>query len=144
MGALDTSLLAGIRGNGLDSKTAGKGRPYLVGHKTATATLNPQDCYGGVVTNQGATGTIALTLPKAVVGMRITAVVMATQVLQLDPNTSTEFGVANVDQMNINGVLDATAGDLVSADAIGEFITLECIEPNVWTATSQAGTWTAA
>lgn len=144
MGALDTSLLAGIRGNGLDSKTAGNGRPYLIGHKTASYTLAPQDCYGGVITNQGASGTITFTLPKAVVGMRVTVVVMATQIINIDPNTSTEFGVANADQLNTTGVLDATAGDAVSADAIGEFITLECLATPIWTSTSQAGTWTAA
>ena len=144
MGALDTALLAGIRGRGQDSMSAGKGRPYLVGHFTASNTLKPQDCYGGVVTNQGDGDAQTQTLPKAVVGMRVTFVVMAAFAINIDPNTSTEFGVANVDQINVNGLLDATAGDAISADAVGEFITLECLEPNVWTATSQAGTWTAA
>lgn len=130
MGALDTDLLASMRAG------ASKGRPYLVGAKTAAYTVKPQDCYGGIITNEGASGSVTLSLPVAEVGMSLLVYLMAAQAVVIDPNGST-------DAIILAGVQD-TAGDAISADAAGEQVFLVCVTANEWIARDVVGTWTAA
>lgn len=128
MGALDNALLQAVRANG-----ANKGRPYLVGHKTAAYTVQPQDCYGGVITNEGASGTVTLSLPPAKAGMRLTVYALAAQEIELDPD-GTEL-------INFAG---GVAGDIVSnvtTPAIDDSITIICVEDGEWLVESFNGDW---
>ena len=117
MGALDSALLAAVRANG-----ASKGKPYLVGHFATSASLNPQDCFGGVVTNEGATGAVTLKLPPAQVGMSIEAIALAAQTLSLDPQ-DTELIVGGGRQA---GDAFSTKGDAA------DYVRLVCVEPGEW------------
>lgn len=134
MGALDTSLLACVRAAGLDSNTVNRNRPYFVGAQTASATLKPSDCYGGIVTNLAAAGTVVLTLPPAKAGMQISGVVEATQALSFTAGTG--------DTIAVNGAVGAAAGT-ITADAISEFAQLYCGVNGAWQVIAQVGTWTA-
>lgn len=127
MGALDSDLLRNMRAG------AAKGRPYFVGAKTAAYTVSPVDCWGGVITNEGASGSVTLSLPPAEVGMRLHVEAFAAQEIILDPNGS-----------EIVNALGAAAGDYVSnttTPAIGDRITLICVEAGEWMIEDSAGDW---
>lgn len=131
MGALDSALLAAVRAG------ASRGRPYFVGAKTAAYTVLPQDCYGGVITNEGASGTVVLSLPSAEVGMSLTVLVLAAQVVQLDPSGSeiiNAFGAAAGDSVG-------TGAAGVVAGAAGDCISIACVEDGEWIVTNYIGTW---
>ena len=129
MGALDNALLQAVRANG-----ASKGRPYFVGAKTANYTVQPQDCYGGLITNEGATGSVTLTLPPAVAGMSLQVYLMASKAVVIDPQDDEKIVLAGV---------AGDAGDRISADAAGEYVRLACVEDGEWVVTEVGGTWTA-
>lgn len=88
---------------------------------------------GIVLTNAGAGGPFAHTLPSAVAGLNYCFVVMAAQELRVTP--------AAGDVINIAG----TAGDAAeywTANAIGESLCLVAVDVTNWIATSYTGTWT--
>lgn len=127
MGALDSALLAAVRAG------ASRGRPYFVGAKTAAYTVLPQDCYGGVITNEGASGVVTLTLPSAEVGMRLTVYALAAQEIELDP--------AGSELINFAG---GVAGDKVSnstTPAVDDAITIICVEDGEWLVENFVGDW---
>lgn len=127
MGALDSALLAAVRAG------ASRGRPYFVGAKTAAYTVLPQDCYGGVITNEGASGVVTLTLPSAEVGMRLTVYALAAQEIELDPSGS--------ELINFAG---GVAGDKVSnstTPAVDDAITIICVEDGEWLVENFVGDW---
>lgn len=103
--------------------------------KTANYTVTALDM-GGVLTNEGDDGTAIFTLPEAstVLGKTITFVVLATQVLNINPADGT-------DQILYGG---CAAGDSLQADAIGETIVLMAVTANQWAVLSLVGTWTDA
>jgi hypothetical protein len=128
MPVLNPALLAGIRA------AATKNRPYFLGAKTASFALTPSECYGGVFTNEGATGAIGATLPPAVPGMSIRGYLLAAQDVDFDPSGSERIQVLT----NANG--DA----LSSAATIGNHIELFCVEAGKWLSMISSGTWSDA
>lgn len=84
------------------------------------------------LSNTKTDGAVVFTLPAAVAGMRLTAIVGHTSGLTLDVLTGdTVAGLA-------------TSGQTVTADALGESIDLICIVDTRWDILAKTGTWTAA
>lgn len=101
--------------------------------KSAAATLTAlEQAQGVVLHNTGAVAprTFVTQIPK--VGDKITAVVRAAQnlIIDLPPGAV------------IDGV--ATTGQNYAADAVGEFLVLECYVDGAWSRVSTGGTWTAS
>lgn len=90
---------------------------------------------GTILTNAGAVGPFAHTLPAAAVGLEFTFVVMAAQELRVTP--------AAGDVININGTA-ADAAEYWSANAPGESLHLVAVDANTWVAVSYTGTWSQA
>lgn len=88
------------------------------------------------LSNAGASGTGTFTLPAAVQGMRLTAVVEAAFELRLDPNGTETIALPS------SGVQGA-AGKYLVADAVGEKVQLACITTGTWDVIGYSGTWTA-
>ena len=88
------------------------------------------------LSNAGAVGAASFTLPPAVVGMRVTALVEAAQELQLDPDGTETIALPS------SGVQGA-AGKYLVADAVGEKVQLACITAGTWDVVDYSGTWTA-
>lgn len=91
---------------------------------------------GTIHTNRGATGATTFTLPPAVVGMRFDFAVQAVQQLRIDPNALETIGLPST------GVQGA-GGKYLWADAVGEWVSLVCVEAGKWFVRGFAGTWTA-
>lgn len=102
---------------------------------TANDTLTTAE-NGTVHTNTGATGTITLTLPAAVVGLHYYFKVGAAQELRLDPNGTETISLPS------SGVPGA-AGKYLVADAIGETVHLLCAVAANWCVMGYTGTWSA-
>jgi len=103
-------------------------------HHTASATLAAAE-NGTLHTNKGAIGTIALTLPAAVVGMQFYFAVLAAQILQIEP------AAGEVISLPSNGIPEA-ADDYIAADALRETVHLMCVETGAWAVMGYTGTWT--
>lgn len=88
------------------------------------------------VSNAGASGAAAFTLPAALVGMRVTANVEAAQELRLDPNGTETIALPS------SGVQGA-AGKYLTADAVGERVQLACFTAGTWDVIDYTGTWGA-
>lgn len=113
---------------------AGRG-PAEVLVKTADFTvLAGQN--GSVFSTKGAAGTVVFALPAAVVGLRYSFYVGATQELRVDPNGS------EVMQLPSSGA-NQTGGAYLTANAIGETLSIACFETGVWSVVASVGTWTA-
>jgi hypothetical protein len=108
----------------------------LVEAHTADDTLLAAEMYGSVHSSVGATGTITLGLPAAVVGMNAKFAVGAAQQLRLDPNGTETISLPST------GVPGA-AGKYLVADAIGETVELVCCSAGSWRVFGFTGTWTA-
>lgn len=91
---------------------------------------------GAVVSNLGASGAVAFTLPAAVPGMRVTAIVQVAQELQLDPNGTETIALPST------GVQGA-AGKYLTANALTETVQLICLTAGTWDCITYEGTWTA-
>lgn len=85
-------------------------------------------------TNEGAVGTVVLTLPSAKVGDEFCGLVRATQVLTFNPSGSEKISTT----AGVMGV----AGKAISADADGEYIHAVCFKDGEWTILDSRGTWT--
>jgi hypothetical protein len=90
---------------------------------------------GTILTNAGAAGPFAHTLPDAAIGLEFTFIVMAAQELRVTP--------AAGDVITIAGV-SADAAEYWTANAVGESLTLVAVDTTNWIATSMLGTWTQA
>lgn len=103
---------------------------------TAAIAITDSDAMRGVVvSNKGAGAEVVISLPAARVGMSVTAVVQAVQLLSLDPvDTEIIYGT--------NGVA-LTEDAAIKANALGETIHLVCLQDGFWTVTAFTGTWTA-
>lgn len=86
-------------------------------------------------TNTGATGTFAITLPSAVVGLHYYFYIGAAQILQIEPATGETISLPST------GVPEA-ANDYIAADAIGESVHLMCCKAATWAVMGFTGTWT--
>lgn len=102
--------------------------------KTSDYTVTDNDT-GKVFTNQGAGGAITFALPAATVGQWYRFVVKAAQELRIDPNGTETIALDT-------GVQQA-AGKYITANAIGERISVECVKAGEWETTEAVGTWGA-
>jgi hypothetical protein len=102
--------------------------------KTANYTVTTND-NGKLFTNEGAAGAIVFALPAATVGLWFEFVVKAAQELRIDPNGTETISLPT-------GVQQA-AGKYISADAVGERISVECVKAGLWETREAVGTWTA-
>jgi hypothetical protein len=118
----------------MNSTLNGRGTRSVTDHATG-ATLTGGGV-GTVHTNKGATGPIVLALPAATVGMRFGFRVQAAQELRIDPNGLETIGLPST------GVQGA-GGKYLWADAVGEWVDIECLEAGKWFVVGYAGTWTA-
>lgn len=107
--------------------------PTVEAH-TALDTLTASET-GTVHTNTGATGTFALTLPPATVGLQFYFYVGAAQILQIEPAAGETISLPST------GVAEA-ADDYIAADAIGETVHLMCCKAGTWAVMGYTGTWT--
>ena len=102
--------------------------------KTAAYTLKADEAlYGAVISNLGATAEVVISLPAAVPGMRVTAVVQAAYLLSLDP--------VDADVIYDFAGLVQSAGVAIKGNAVGEYITLTCLQAGKWVTTSFNGVW---
>lgn len=108
----------------------------LVEAHTADDTLTAAEMYGSVHTSVGASGTVVLTLPAAVVGMNAMFRVGAAQELRLDPDGTEVISLPST------GVPGA-AGKYLTANADGETVHLVCTKAGQWNVMGYTGTWTA-
>ena len=107
----------------------------LVEAHTADDTLTAAES-GSCHTNTGASGTVVLTLPAAVVGLEFFFGVGAAQALRLDPDGTETISLPST------GVPGA-AGKYLAADAAGETVHLMCVVAGNWAVMGYTGTWTA-
>lgn len=103
--------------------------------KTANYTVVAGTDNGKTFTNEGASAARTFALPAATVGQWYRFVVKAAQELRLDPNGSETISLPT-------GVQQA-AGKYITADAIGERISIECVKAGEWETSEAVGTWTA-
>lgn len=102
--------------------------------KTADYTVTVNDV-GKTFTNEGDAGAAVFSLPPATVGLWYRFVVKAAQEMRLDPNGTETIALDT-------GVQQA-AGAYITANAIGERITIECVKAGEWDTSDPVGTWTA-
>jgi hypothetical protein len=103
----------------------------------ADATVAAADAYRNIhVSNAGASGAVTFALPAALAGMQVTAVVEAAQELRLDPDGTETIALPS------SGVQGA-AGKYLTANAVGENVSLVCLTDGTWEASNFTGTWTA-
>lgn len=101
--------------------------------KTAAYTVVTPNDNGKTFTNEGAQGEITVSLPAATVGQWYRFVVKAAQELRIDPNGTETIALDT-------GVQQA-AGKYITANAIGERISVECVKEGEWETTEAVGTW---
>lgn len=89
---------------------------------------------GGVFTNEGATGAAVFALGAATVGVELTFMVMAAQELRIDPSGTETIALPS------SGAQGA-AGKYLTADAVGEWVTLQCVKTGQWQVKGYFGTW---
>lgn len=112
----------------------GRGK-RTVAVKTANYTVLAKADNGKTFTNQGAAGAITFALPAATVGQWYRFVVKAAQELRIDPN--------GTETVSLPSGVQQAAGKYISADAVGERITVECVKAGEWDTTEGVGTWSA-
>ena len=110
--------------------------PPVTVSATGGAVTAAQALRGVTVSNLGAAGAAAFTLPSAVPGMRVTAVVQVAQELRLDPDGTETIALPST------GVQGA-AGKYLTANALTESVQLICLTAGTWDCISYTGTWTA-
>lgn len=111
--------------------------PKVTVATTATELSYADALYGGhVVSNAGASGAVTFTLPPAVPGMKVDALVEAAQELRLDPSGTQTIALPST------GVQGAS-GKYLTANAIGEKVQLVCVTANTWDVLGYSGTWEA-
>lgn len=128
MPALDSALLASLRAGG-----ANKGRPFLVGHKTANYTVLPQDAQGGVISNLGAVAGILLILPAAKAGQTLHVHALAAQVITVAP--------LSTDQINAFGKPVGVPVANTVTPAVGDRISLMSVKDGEWLVSDFFGDW---
>lgn len=108
--------------------------PVLIASTTTPVTVTAAQALAhATLVSLKTDGATEFDLPVPAVGMRITAIVgVNAQNITLDQPAGS--------------VIDGTAtnGQSLSADALGESISLECVVAGRWSVVSKLGTWTAA
>lgn len=110
-------------------------QPTAVEAKTTSYAILTPDDNGKIFTNQGAGGAITFSLPAATLGQEYHFVLKAAQELRIDPNGSETISLPT-------GVQQA-AGKYITANAIGERISVECVKAGEWDTKNGVGTWEA-
>lgn len=87
-------------------------------------------------TNAGAGAAVTFAMPAAVQGLEYWFHVEAAQELRIDPNGTETIALPS------SGAQGA-AGKYLSADAVGEWVHIECVVTGKWAVMGYAGTWTA-
>lgn len=102
----------------------------------ASAQLQPSMSGAKVVTNTGATGTIQITLPRAIPGLIFTFTVVETQYLRVNPYDTETLA------KTVGGGQEA-AGKYCQSTTAGHSITLLCETAGQWECKALTGTFTA-
>jgi len=107
---------------------------------TGNQALSATDTHCSVVTNDGATGGVTLTLPEAATGLCVLIILAEAQDVDVDPQGVIDCSLgAGCDQ--IIGETDQ-AGELLSSDAtVGSSLSLVGLNADEWLVTGKAGTW---
>lgn len=143
--AAELNLLDGLSaaGNGTASKvvTLDANKALTGVRRKVTVDANGEvginDAYSrGIITNEGATGAATFALSAAAVGVELTFMVMAAQELRIDPNGTETIALPST------GV-QGGAGKYLTANAVGEWVTLICVKTGEWEVMGYFGTWTA-
>jgi hypothetical protein len=125
LATLDFGVISLYTTGGLSGKV-----PIEEKSSTSNITAEPY-CYGGIVTNTGASGAIVLTLPDAVKGMSLKVILTVAQDVDINPQNGEQILVKT-----------NAAGDALSSDkVIGSACTLIAVSDTQWMATTE-GTWT--
>lgn len=114
-------------------ETSGAAPVLLASTTTPVAVTAAQALAHATLVSLKADGATEFDLPVPAVGMRLTAIVgVSGQNITLDQPAGS--------------VIDGTAtdGQSLSADALGETISLECVVAGRWSVVAKLGTWTAA
>lgn len=101
---------------------------------TANDTLTVAES-GSIHTTFGATGTVTLTLPAAVVGLEYFFQVGAGEEMRLNPDGTETISLPST------GVVEG-AGDYITATIAGETAHIVCCEAGTWAVMGWTGTWT--
>lgn len=101
---------------------------------TATTTLTADQLYGTLFVNTGASGSIVLSLPAPVPGMRFRVFLTAAQDVDINPADSTQILV----------LTNATGDAISSAATAGNCIELVAASSTTWVAFAASGTWSDA
>lgn len=115
--------------------SAFKGPLEKVAAKTASHTVLTSEV-GTIFTNEGATGTVVLSLPAATVGLHYRAIVRAAFALRFDPQSG------EVISHTTAGTADGGAGKYTGSSTLGADIELVCVTAGRWEANANKGTWT--
>lgn len=129
-GSGDGSIIEALR---ISRPNQGSAR-VVEAHTTDDTLTNAES--GSVHTSVGASGTVVLSLPAAIVGIEFYFAVGAAQELRIDPNGTETISLPST------GVPGA-AGKYLTANAIGETVHLVCCSAGSWRAFGFTGTWTA-
>ena len=121
-----------VAGNmtGAGTVTAGGFLKTVTNDADAHAVLAAES--GTVLTNAGAAGPFAHTLPAAAPGLNYCFVVMAAQELRVTPAAGDKI---------IHGSTVMDAAEYYYADAIGESLCIVAVDATNWIMTSSTGTW---
>ncbi len=88
---------------------------------------------GMTYTNEGAAAAITFPLPVAKIGLKYSFVVKTAQELRLDPDGTETIALANGTQQ--------AAGLYITANAVGERCSIECVKDGEWEHSDSIGTW---
>lgn len=100
--------------------------------KTANDALTIDQSYQ-TFTNEGASGTVTLSLPTPAAGLEYSAAVVAAQSLILDAGGSVVIA--------LGPGIESTAGGQISANDPGAFVTLKCLSATRWQAIAGGNGW---
>jgi hypothetical protein len=113
---------------------AGRSQRRDVKILTSDYSLDPRVDNGVGISNKGATGKVEVSLGPAEPGRKQRAYVEAAEILALVPESD--------EKMSLPSGVAQVAGKYIAADAVGEFIEIECITSGLWSVVTSAGTWT--
>ena len=157
-GGIDIALVAGNIGAATattpatnDSDTSVATTAYVQGElvadivaKTTNYTVVENDCKNGALTNNGATGAIAFTLPAdPSTGLTCAFFLQTAQDVDIDPAGTTGCTIGAACDRIIRDT-DANGDKLSSDAAVGSLIVVTSLDNNTWIVSGIRGTWTDA
>lgn len=97
--------------------------------RTSNYTIPATEATNHVFTNEGASGSVTLTLPTAAIGMLVRVLVVASQTITVTPQSTDTIMI----------ISDGDAGDEIAANTAGNFVWLLCGEANKWYPIANSG-----